>query len=169
MLCMVLGVLLGALFYYLSIEKIDLESKIAVFLTILELTVPVCGFCIGLFLPTGYKEPVLVNEIELISLNNELTSTGKGNWAYVSVTADNTYSYRYEVNDKYNLDGKSYKIGTVSENVTEVETKECDKAVLQVYKVKPKITLVSFGLGASKTEYVFYVPEGTIQKEIVLK
>lgn len=169
MLCIILGGLLAVLFYYLLMKKIDLESKIAPFLTILAMLVPFCCVFIGLFVPTGYKEPVLVNEIELVSLNNELSSTGEGDLFYVSVTADNTYSYRYEVNDKYNLGGKSYKVGTVSENVTEVEKEKCDKAVLKVYKVKPKITVVSFGLFASKTEYVFYIPEGTIQKEVSLK
>lgn len=167
MLCVILGILLVVLLYYLNMQEYFVESsELSIMLSVIVFFL---GIFIGIFMPTDYQETVLVNEIELVSLNNEITSTGDENLFYVSVSADNTYSYRYEVNDKYNLGGKSYKVGTVSENVTEIESSECDKAVLQVYKVKPKVTFVSFGLGASKIEYVFYVPEGTIQKEIASK
>lgn len=169
MLCIIVGILLAVLLYNVAIEKFGLASKTGETLFHFAIFFIIFGIAYGLFIPTGYKEPVLTEKIELVSFNNELVSSGEGKLFYVSVSADNTYSYRYEVNDKYNLGGKSYEIGTVSKNVTEIESSECDKAVLKVYKVKPKITFISFGLGASKTEYVFYVPEGTIQKEIALK
>ncbi len=89
---------------------------------------------------------------------------------YVSVSASNVYTYRYEVKDKYDLGGKSYETDTKSENVTEVESKECTKPVLKIYKRKPKRSWITFAIGQpSKLEYVFYIPEGTIQKEVILK
>lgn len=169
MLCIIVGILLAVLLYNVAIEKFGLASKTGELLFHFAIFFIIFGIAYGLFIPTGYKEPVLTEKIELVSFNNELVSSEDGNLFYVSVFADNTYSYRYEVNDKYNLGEKSYEIGTVSKNVIEIESSECDKAVLQVYKLKSKSTFVSFGLWNGEIEYVFYVPEGTIQKEIALK
>lgn len=167
MLCIIVGVLLGALFYYLSMQEYFVESReLSIMLSIIVFFL---GIFIGIFIPSDHQEPVLVNEIELASLDNELMYDIKGNIFYLSVSANNVYTFRYQVNNEYNLTGKSYKVDTLKRNVIEIESSECDKAFLKVYKVKPKITFISFGLGASKTEYVFYVPEGTIQKEVALK
>ena len=133
-------------------------------------------FCFGMYgtlfgEAQGYTEPILKYEVELVSLNNTIGSHGGGNLWYVAISSRNVYTYRYEINDKYNIGGKAYKTNTLFGNVTEIESKECTKPVLKVYEREPiKNKWISFSIGAKpKTEYVFFVPEGTIQKEIILK
>lgn len=48
------------------------------------------------------------------------------------------------------------------------EDPNCEVPVLNKYKRKGKITIWTFEL-SSEAKYVFYVPEGTIQKDIKLK
>lgn len=132
----------------------------------------VFGIVVGLVWPANeYTEPALKREVELVTLNNNISSQGSGGLFYVSVSANNVYSYRYEVEDKYNLGGTSYETATLTDNVTEVESKDCKKPVLKIYEKKPiKNMWISFSLlDSTIKEYVFYVPEGTIQKEIKLK
>ena len=170
MLCIIGGIIIACAIFWLLGEFVIDETLMT---PLIVLMVFVFGFGIiwGLFgEPIGYKEPVLVDEIELVSLNNTVSSEGGGNMFYVSVSANNVYTYRYEVKDKYNLGGKSYEMATLSDNVTEVESKECKKPVLKVYEKKPKRSWITFAFGSSsKVEYVFYVPEGTIKKQVVLK
>lgn len=61
----------------------------------------------------------------------------------MSVKAGNVYSYR----------------------VLETDT---TKAVLRVYKTKPKRWLWTFAIGATETLYVFEVPYGSISHEVAL-
>lgn len=126
---------------------------------------------LGLFLPTGYKDEELVEEIELVSLSNSTSAEGEG-IIYVSITGENSYSYRYEVDSKYGTTtSKEYVVETISKkngNIVEVEDPNCEKAVIQRFVKKSKITIWSFGFGGSETTYVIYVPEGSISKEISL-
>lgn len=130
------------------------------------------GIVLGLFFPVKeYTEAVLISEVELVTLNNNISSQGSGGVFYVSVSSTNVYSFRYEVEDKYNLGGNSYETATLTKNITEVESKDCNKPVLKIYEKRPiKNKWISFSLfDFPIKEYVFYVPEGTIQKEISLK
>ena len=170
MLWIIGGIIVAVVLFWFACDFIDSEVLAHIFIVL-----TVVSFFFGIFWglfgePIAYRDPVLVDEIELVSLNNTVSSEGGGNMFYVSVSASNVYTYRYEVKDKYNLGGKSYETDTKSNNVTEVESKECTKPVLKVYERKPKRSWITFAFGHSpKTEYVFYVPEGSIQKEIVLK
>lgn len=158
MLAIIVGIFFAILWWYL--EKKDEDSIISLFVRI---AAPgACILCIvhGVFIPTGYQNPVLTQEIELVSLSSELD--------YVSISDNNIYTYKYEVEDSKKLKDKSYKLAKVSGNVTVVEMEKCEKPILKVYERKAKITLISFGLGSKKTEYVFYVPIGTIQREFEL-
>lgn len=171
MLWMIGGIIVAVIIFCITCMFVNNEDLILSIVCLMFASV-IFGFVGGLFGdPIGYEEPVLVNEIELVSLNNTVSSEGGGNMFYVSVSASNVYTYRYEVKDKYNLGGKSYETDTKSDNVTEVESNECQKPVLKVYERKPiKKWWISFSIGAKPIEeYVFYVPEGTIQKEISLK
>lgn len=124
----------------------------------------------GLFVPLqGMSEDVrLISTTELVTLSNSTASEGNGSLFYVTVNAENVYSYRYEVEDKYGKGEKSYKVATISKNVTEIESKDCKVPVLEVYKRKPKRGIGTFAMFADETEYVFVVPEGTISHEINL-
>lgn len=119
----------------------------------------------GILLPCmpicGYEQAEVVQEIELVSLSNSIASEGEGNLFYVSLSAGNVYSYRYEVENTTGLSGNAYETSTVSSNVTEVESDECTRPVLIVYVSKAKSNLFCFGIGDVKS-YVFYVPTGTI-------
>ena len=170
MLWIIGGIVVAIGLFWFACTFIDSEA-LAYPLIILMIVTFFFGIFWGFFGdPIGYEEAVLVDEIELVSLNNTVSSEGGGNMFYVSVSASNVYTYRYEIKDKYNLGGKSYETDTKSGNVTEVESKECKTPVLKVYERKPKRSWITFSFGHSpKLEYVFYVPEGTIQKEIILK
>lgn len=117
---------------------------------------------IGLVYPIGgYKEPELVEEVELATLSNTTVSTDRGSQLYVCVSANNVYSYKYEVPNTSTVEGKMYKFSTVSENVEEVET-NTDKAVLQIYEANAKKSIWGFALRQKKTSYIFIVPEGSV-------
>lgn len=171
----IIGGIVGAIFfmiilcYIASILSFELDEFLITICTVGILVFGLyCGLCGE---PQGYTEPILKYEVELVSLNNTIGSQGGGNLWYVTISSGNVYTYRYEINDKYNIGGKAYKTNTLFGNVTEIESKECTKPVLKVYEREPrKNKWISFSIDAkTKTEYVFYVPEGTIQKEIILK
>ena len=68
------------------------------------------------------------------------------------------------------LELKEYKTATIvnNGNVTEIEDPDCQKPVLLEYERTAKKSIWTFGV-ASETNYVFYVPEGTISKDITLQ
>ena len=125
---------------------------------------------LGLFVPIqGYSDKAeLISETKLVTLSNQVVSEGHGGLFYVSVSANNIYTFRYEVDDKYEISGKSYKVGLLDGNVTEVESKNCKVPVLKEYKRKAKKGLFTFAFFQNRKEYVFYVPEGSIVKEVSL-
>lgn len=143
----------------------DGSGTVCVQLSALSLLVSIF---LALFVPfAGYHEPELKKEIELVSLNSSVVSEGSGGLFYVSVTAGNVYSYRVEVSNTTGKEGKMFELKTVSENVKELET-DTTKAVLRVYKTKPKRWLWTFAIGATETSYVFEVPYGSISHEVAL-
>lgn len=116
---------------------------------------------------SGYKEPELIKEIELVTLSNSTASVSKGTCLYVEVSANNVYSYRYEVPNTSGVEGNMYEVATVSENVKEVET-NTDKAVLRIYESKGKMSVWTFAIGRDKVSYVFIVPKGSISHSVAL-
>lgn len=115
----------------------------------------------------GYREPELIEEIELATFPNNTDSIDSDSLLYVEVSASNVYSYRYEVPNTSAVVGKMYKVATVSGNVTEMET-NTDKPVLQIYEAKAKKSIWGLAIGMKKTSYVFVVPEGSISHSVVL-
>lgn len=167
MLIIVIGIVIVAVVLWIS-SRFDSNTTIVANIS----TVIVLGaIALGLLLPTGYKDEELVEEIELVSLSNSTSAKGKG-IIYVSITGENSYSYRHEVDSNYGTTtSKEYVVETISEkngNIVEVEDPNCEKAVIQRFVKKSKITIWSFGFGGSETTYVIYVPEGSIVKEISL-
>lgn len=127
---------------------------------------------LGLSYPlSGYNDWELVDETELISLSSSTVSGGTG-LVYVSLSADNAYTYRFEVDSSFGTkSSKNYKTATIinEDNITEIEDPNCKKAVLKKYKKTAKKSIWTFGLWADKISYVFYVPEDTINKNIKIK
>ena len=129
------------------------------------------GCTIGVIVPiSGFYEWKLTQETELVTLSNSLASGGVG-IIYVSLSADNAYTYRYEIDSEFGTEtGKTYKTQTlIGKDVEEVENPNCEKAVVRVYQREGKRTIWTFALGTEETKYIFYVPEGTISKEVKLK
>ena len=124
---------------------------------------------LGAFHISGYTEWELIQETELISLKNDLVSGGVGR-LYVTLSADNAYTYRYEINSEFGTEtSKEYQTETlVNEDVEEIEDINCITPVVRVYQRDGKMSLWTFGWLNTQTKYIFYVPEGTIYKEVKL-
>ena len=84
--------------------------------------------------------------------------------------ADNTYTYRYEIDSDFGTTtSKEYKTQTlVDENVEEIEDPNCTTPVIREYSQKAKRSIWTFALGQTNYKYIFYVPEGTISKDVKL-
>ena len=169
MLIIILGVVLVLLLEFLLVIhphlNISFDSSSSFFALIL-----VAAIVLGLFLPvSGYKDWELAEEIELVSLSNGLASGSKG-FIYVSLTADNTYTYRYEIDSDFGTTtSKEHKTQTlVNENVEEIEDPNCTTPVIREYSQKAKRSIWTFALGQTNYKYIFYVPEGTISKDVKL-
>lgn len=167
MLIIVIGIVIVAAVLWIS-SRFDSNTTIV---ANISAVIVFAAIVLGLFIPTGYKDEELVEEIELVSLSNSTSAEGKG-IIYVSITGENSYSYRHEVDSNYGTaTSKEYVVETISEkdgNIVEVEDPSCEKAVIQRFVKKSKITIWSFGFGGSETTYVIYVPEGSITKDISL-
>lgn len=115
------------------------------------------------------------NTFNWISYWNTYSTNSEGSGPlYVSISANNVYSYRYEIKSSLGTEtSKEYEVKKLSEEdgkIIESEDENCKIPVLKVYSAKPKISKWTFGiLGERKYSYVFYVPEGTIQKDVKLK
>lgn len=71
----------------------------------------VLGIAFGVVIPVnGYTEWELTEETELVTLSNGLSSGGTGGIFYVSLSADNAYTYRYEIDSEFGTEiGKLIK------------------------------------------------------------
>ncbi len=116
----------------------------------------------------GYKEKQLETTVELVSLGTEVTSVGSGNRRYVTVSGEKVYTYRYEVENTTNLEGTMYKTETVSGNVEEIESEKCETPMLYIYVEKSKNSWWFSMHTNDRYTYVFYVPEGTIVRDVTL-
>lgn len=165
MLCIIIGIIIGVILIRLSllIHQKDL-SKCIFELGILGILV---GIGLGMFLQTKLTENILIYETEIVSLKNSVSSERSN--IFVSVSAENIYSYRYEVETDIGTGTSTeYKLETISGNVIESEDPNCKVPVYRKYKQKAKVTWWSFGLGYEKITHVFYVPEGTISRNVNL-
>jgi len=167
MLTIIIGIVIFLVLIRISII-VTSENLARLFIAI-GTTIGVLAICIAIFYSTKYGEWEQINKTELVTLSNSTITEG-GGALYVSISGENTYTYRYEIVSEFGTDtSKEYVVDTVSGNVIESEDVNCKNPVLLEYRKKPKITIWTFGFLASKTKYVFYVPEGTIQKEVSLK
>ena len=127
---------------------------------------------LGLCYPfNGYNDWKLIKETKLISLSNSTVSGGTG-LVYVSLSADNAYTYRFEVDSTFGTkSSKKYKTDTIvnDNNITEIEDSKCQNPMLMEYERTAKKSIWTFGFLSNETSYVFYVPEGTINKDIKLR
>ena len=165
MLTIILGIVVAIILTFVFLLLVaDLEVATVIFVLLV-----LGAIGIGVFYPiSGYQDWELKQETELISLSNDVASGGSG-IAYVSLSADNVYTYRYEINSEFGTEtSREYKTATLTGNgVEEIEDPNCEVPVIRVYKRDAQKTIWTFGL-ASEAKYVFYVPEGSISKEVKL-
>ena len=172
----ILAIIIGILMLLFSkdtdyVSRFSVTGFILVFLGI---------FSIAMICQAGSSktEKVLYKEIPLVSFSNSVQSEGGGSGVlgtfHVSVDANNVYSYRYEVkNSEFNSNGThTYATKTVSKSDTrkvyEIEDPNCTTPKLQIYKENGITTWYALGKQEQKTIYVFYVPEGSIVKNVSL-
>lgn len=126
------------------------------------------GIITPLCINLGYNEKQLETKIQLVSLGTDITSTGSGSRRYVTISGEKVYTYRYEVENTTELSGTMYKTDTVSGNVEEIESAECNTPMLYIYVEKTKNSWWFSVYTQDRYSYVFYVPEGTIVRDVTL-
>ena len=164
-----IGVAIAAVLVYFLFHS-DLGEDATLALIIFAMLFAVGGIAAGICVNTGGYQPAKeVSTIELQNLADQTTSTGRGNVFYVSISATNAYTFYTEVESSFKTEGsKAYVSRTITKNVTVVEEEDCPYPRLTEYHQASVVTFWSFGVGDSKTSYVFYVPKGTIIHEYVL-
>lgn len=169
MLTIILGIVLAVLIFKRAINVYN--NDLSTFLAVIAAIVGVLGIGAGLCAPlSGYTEWELIQETELVSLTNNPASGGVGKLTYVSLSADNAYTYRYEIDSEFGTEtSREYDTNTlVNKDVEEIEDYNCKKPVIREYQKKGKRTIWTFAFDTTITKYIFYVPEGTISKEVKL-
>ena len=163
--CILIGIILGVLLIVWSISA-DHSGGGRAALGALVISV---GIVVGIFVPvSGFHAFEETARIELVSLSDQTISTGKG-IIYVAITGENSYTYYIEVDNKFGASNtKAYKSQTITgNNITIVEGDIYEGATLVIYEAKSKKSFWTFALN-TKTEYVFYVPTGTISRNVSL-
>lgn len=117
----------------------------------------------------NYNEKTVVLEEPLIALSDGVASSGGGLF-YVSVSANNMFTYYTEVESEHASENSStYVSKTVPGSmVVIVEEKNNIEPRLVVYEQTGKKSFWYFNTPPTITEYVFYVPEGSIQRNMTL-
>lgn len=163
------ALVIGIIFLYVAYGSGD--ESIGGALVLLAIICVIGGFSAGIVEPvSGYGEPQVFSTTELVSLRDEAVSEGTGRLFYVSVSGTNSYTYYVEVDSQY-VSGsqKAYKSNTLSgSNITIVEDDSYTDAKLVTYVRHGKMSFWTFAAGAKKYEYVFYVPTGTIARDVSL-
>lgn len=163
MLIILIAIIIAAIFIIFAFRSSD--SAISNGLIWIAILVFICGLMLGICIPTEYEEWKVYNTTEIVTLSNSTVTEG-GGFLYVSVSGENVYTYRYEINRTDTI--TDYKTDTISGNVVEREDINCKVPELIKERRKGKVTIWSFGL-IPDTRYVFHVPYGTISHEVKLK
>ena len=167
---LVAALLVGLIFAYMSCSK-NCDVTICTAIAILAIVCVIGGVVAGIIEPvSGYGEPQMVSTTELVSLRDDTVSEGTGRLFYVSISGTNSYTYYVEVDSNYASNSqKAYKSKTISgSNITIVEDDSYTEAKLVTYVRYGKKSFWTFAAGAKEYEYVFYVPTGTIARDVSL-
>ena len=112
----------------------------------------------------GFKEPqevkkVFIEKLRISPINNRV---------YYVRKKGNRYIYAWDNRGRYQLDGLAYEEAYVSGKVKIYESGDCKVPIMKVFKVKPNDN-ISFAPFSTKTEYVFYLPMGTVLEDECLE
>jgi len=165
----IVGAIICLAIYLVLVFKLDWDFNEGVFYACLALP-----FLVALLISTSgndnnYNEKTVISTQPLIALSDEVSSSGGGMF-YVSISANNMFTYYTEVETEYTTENaSSYVSNTVPGYLTVVvEEKDNTQPRLLVYQQTGKKSFWYFNVPPTITEYVFYVPEGTIQRNITL-
>lgn len=165
------GILVAGMVFLLYVHFSNGNSNDDMMVSIIIVLIFITGIVAGITLPTGGFKPLEeVQTVELQALSDKTISIGRGSIIYVSINSSNAYTYYTQVESEFaGENSRAYVSRTISgDNITVVEEENCDNPRLIEYKQYPNSTFWSFGVGAQKKYYVFYVPKGTIAHEIAL-
>ena len=170
MLTIVLALFIAFLLFFLALSCVQSED-FAKFLLVMAMLIFIISIPVGLSVPLGgYTDWQPFSQIELVSLSNS-TIGGSEGFIYVSVSSSNIYTYRVKIDSEFGTKtSQEFKIVTVDGSyVVEVEDPAIDKPYLQIYERSGKKSVWTFALNTTEYQYVFYVPAGTISRDIALK
>lgn len=167
----VLGLLIfGLVFLYMMLSK-NPNIQTCGCGVLLAIVIVILGIFEGIFRPlSGYEEPQIDSTTKLVSLRDETISEGSRGLFYISISGNNSYIYYVEVDSPYASDSqKAYKSNTISSNnVTIIEDDNYIDAKLITYVRYGKKSFWTFAVDCKEYEYVFYVPTGTIVRDVSL-
>lgn len=107
----------------------------------------------------GFEEKECVEEIQLVALQDR---EQEGVY-FVEKDVYGVYTYAYSTKDEYDLEGDTYNEKDLN-RVKIYQSPDCTIPVLKVFESKAKFGIFSFGF-YTETEYVFFIPEGTVLQE----
>ncbi len=169
MLIIIIGIIICIIIFCVSFIFIKEKSSCRLSSRLITI-IFIFSLAIGLFFPTKFGESELVRQTELVSLSNSTVSSGN---VFVSISGEEIYTYRHRIDTEFGTETSTeYVTSSISHddgNIIESEDINCKTPVLLEYMTKSKVTIWTFGFGVALTDYVFYVPEGTIQKDVQLK
>ena len=152
MLIILIAIIIAAIFIVFAFRSSDTADSVG--LICMAIVVIIGGLILGIFIPTEYEEWEVYNTTEIVTLSNSTVTEG-GGFLYVSVSGENVYTYRYEIDSTGII--TDYKTGTISGNIVEREDINCKVPELIEERRKGKVTIWSFGL-IHDTRYLFHVP-----------
>ena len=106
----------------------------------------------------GYEEPEQIAEIKLLKLKkyNECGKT-----RYVE-RIKNEARFAFDNHERYNVNFEAYEEKSILGRIKVYESEECKAPVLRIFKFTPNRAVFTFA-PFSKKEYVFLLPQGTLQ------
>ena len=105
----------------------------------------------------GFHKPQ-VDTLELMRLK----LSNKGQTYYLWRLENNKILFAYDNSDMYDLDGGAYEEDVRKGKIKVYESEYCEEPILKTYITRPKRDFFTFAPFSTKTEYVLYVPEGTV-------
>ena len=170
MLTIILGILVAGLIFFILL-RVNASDDTAYGVITLSVVIVIVSIIAGLFVPiSGYYDWKPAERKDLVSLSDSSCISGAKGIIFISISSSNIYTYRYEVDSEFGTDtSKEFVTETVDgECVVEVEDESIDTAYLQVYTRKAQKSIWTFGLFTEETQYIFYVPPGSISKDVKL-
>lgn len=118
-----------------------------------------------LFIPTeGWQEKQCVSEQCLVEI--KLDEQNETDQVYYLKEVEYGMICAVDASTNYELTGIAYDEKKISEplvgSLEVYESKDCTIPILKKYKTRPNRGTFTFAPFSTKTDYIFYVPEGTV-------